>query len=64
MSFHNTWHAIFFRVRNHFFWLGEYNDKFILGVTVLGVTRKNVTSWTIFGIPWTKEQKWLFFGSV
>ena len=26
----------------------------VLGVTVLGVTRKDVTPWTIFGIPWTK----------
>lgn len=43
MSFHNTWRAIIFRVR-HNFWLGELNDIYILGIR-----RKNVTPWTIFG---------------
>ena len=55
----------FFRVRNQylFFFLGleELNEIFIRVVTVLGVTRKNVTPWTIFGIPWTKGTKMVIF---
>ena len=56
----------FFRVRNHylflfFFWLEELNEIFIRVVTVLGVTRKNVTPWTIFGMPWTKGSKMVIF---